>query len=375
MDKYPADVKDVVKNFNAGKVHGKSVDVVVETEGNVTVTFTHNGGSYKLNILGVKLTDANGNLVAQKYHHGKAGNSLVDNVYDLGTVAAGTYTLHSYVWNFDGTGGENDKVEMAQGYITVAGATGVKGLTNTGTENTKWIVEEIKEPETTVYYNVPSLSSATYPDGKAYASLYLGFDAQIPGGITAWIVKGVFENNLLDMLEVDGGIVPANTGLILSSESPMTNQKFYYSGAASGFDAEENIITGTAYAKIVDCRAHNVYMLGKKNDRIALYWTYENRNATGEKETVGGTTNHNESGYVMCNANKSYLLEETPNENAVSLYGLSFSGNTTVVDEVKGEGDDVKAIYDLAGRRLVRIASPGIYIVDGKKVYVTDVEE
>lgn len=248
-------------------------------------------------------------------------------------------------------------------------------VVNTGNENTKWIVEEIKEPETTVYYNVPSLSSATYPDGKAYASLYLGFDAQIPVGITAWIVKGVFENNVLDMVKVDGGIVPANTGLILSSESPMTNQKFYYSVAASGFDADKNIITGTAYAKIVDCRAHNVYMLGKKNDRIALYWTYENRNATGEKETVGGTTNHNESGYVMCNANKSYLLEETPNENAVSLYGFSFSGNTTVVDEVKGEGDDVKAIYDLAGRRLVRIASPGIYIVNGKKVYVTDVEE
>ena len=251
---------------------------------------------------------------------------------------------------------------------------GVK-VVNTGNENTKWIVEEIKNPETTVYYNVPSLSSATYPDGKAYASLYLGFDAQIPGGITAWIVTGVFENNLLDMVKVDGGIVPANTGLILSSESPMTNQKFYYSVAASGFDADDNIITGTAYAKIVDCRAHNVYMLGKKNDRIALYWTYENRNATGEKETVGGTTNHNESGYVMCKANKSYLLEETPNENAVSLYGFSFSGNTTVVDEVKGENGKVKAIYDLAGRRLVRIASPGIYIVDGKKVYVTDVEE
>jgi hypothetical protein len=177
------------------------------------------------------------------------------------------------------------------------------------------------------------------------------------------------------MVKVDGGIVPANTGLILSSESPMTNQKFYYSAAASGFDADDNIITGTAYAKIVDCRAHNVYMLGKKNDRIALYWTYENRNENGVKETINGTTNHNESGYVMCNANKSYLIEETPNENAVSLYGFSFSGNTTDIDEVKGEGDDVKAIYDLAGRRLVRIASPGIYIVDGKKVYVTDVEE
>ena len=266
--------------------------------------------------------------------------------------------------------------QLGEKYMAMNGAK----VINTGTEATKWIVEEIKDPEKCIYFNVASLSSATLPDGKAYASLYLGFDAKIPDGITAWIVEGVFENNVLDMVEVDGGgIVPANTGLILSSESPKTNQKFYYSAVASTFDAEDNILTGTPYTKIVDCTAQNVYMLGKKNDRIALYWTYENRRENGEKYSVNGTTNHNEGGYVMCNANKSYLEDGAQNENAVSVFGFSFRGGSTdideVSDEVKCDSGNVKTVYDLQGRKLVSVTSPGIYIVDGKKVYVTEIEE
>ena len=45
-------------------------------------------------------------------------------------------------------------------------------------------------------------------------------------------------------------------------------------------------------------------------------------------------------------------------------------GNDTGVNEVKGQNGEGKAIYDLTGRRVERITSPGVYIVDGKKVLV-----
>lgn len=253
-------------------------------------------------------------------------------------------------------------------------------VVNTGAADTKWIVEEIKNPEASIYYNVAKLSNspANNPDSRAYSSLYLGFDAKIPDGIKAWIVDKVFENNVLNMIEVEGGIVPANTGIILTSESPMTNQKFYFSSVASTFDAEDNILEGTPYAKIEDCRNKDIYMLSMKNNRIAMYWTYENRKADGEKVTVEGLgTNHNEGGYLMCNANKSYL--EILNEPAAVSYGFFFGGNTTdldeVIDEVKGDSGNVKTVYDLQGRKLVSVTSPGIYIVNGKKVYVTEIED
>ena len=252
-------------------------------------------------------------------------------------------------------------------------------VVNTGADDTKWIVEEIKNPETSIYYNVAKLSNSpsSNPDSRAYSTLYLGFDAKIPAGVKAWIVDEVYENNVLNMVEVTGGVVPANTGLILTSESPITNQKFYFSSVASTFDAEDNILEGTAYTKLEDCKDKNIHMLSMKNNRIALYWTYENRNSEGVKETFNGTTNHNESGYVMCNANKSYL--EVDNENQAASFGFFLGGGTTDIDGVSDEVTDkdgkVKVIYDLAGRRLVRVTSPGIYIVDGKKVYITEIED
>ena len=285
---YPDMVATVATGLNAdGNVHKRSWNVFVEAAGTVTITMTHNGGNHKLNVLGVTLVDSDGNVVASKYEHKTAGDNPKSAAYELQNVKPGAYTLNCYVWNYN----SGDQLQKAQGDITFSGIRNVVDV--------QWIVEEIVEPEKSVYYIVPSLTSATHPDGKAYASLYLGFDAKIPDGITAWIVKDILPNKLLDMVEITGGLVPAGEGVILSSESEMKNQQFYYSSTASEFDADANIFSGTPYAILVDCRDKDIYMLGKKNDRIALYWTYENRDESGNKVTINGTTNHNESGYLM----------------------------------------------------------------------------
>ena len=46
------------------------------------------------------------------------------------------------------------------------------------------------------------------------------------------------------------------------------------------------------------------------------------------------------------------------------------STNPSAIEEVKGENVKVKAIHDLQGRKLTVITKPGIYIVNGEKVFV-----
>ena len=49
---------------------------------------------------------------------------------------------------------------------------------------------------------------------------------------------------------------------------------------------------------------------------------------------------------------------------------LAVNGNATCVSEVVGEDVEKEGIYDLAGRKLKQISSPGVYIVNGKKTFV-----
>ena len=253
-------------------------------------------------------------------------------------------------------------------------------LSSADARHDQWFIEEIENPESTVYYIVPSLSSSSVanPDSRAYASLYLGFNAKVPAGVDAWVVNSI---NTIDQLQMENvnGIVPAEEGVILTSGSEKSNQKFYYSATPSDVDASGNILLGTAYTKLVECgTTYNIYMLGKKNDRIAMYWAYENRDAAGNKVTdTNGSTNNNEGGYVQCNANKSYLMFEEGNLSAPALYAFFFDGDDTGIDDITAAdaaSENNSGVYDLQGRKLERVTEPGIYIVNGKKVFVREIE-
>ena len=67
------------------------------------------------------------------------------------------------------------------------------------------------------------------------------------------------------------------------------------------------------------------------------------------------------------NAFKAYL-EMPASQGTAAFYGFDWAG-TTGIEGVEVE-NEVKAIFDLTGRRVEAITAPGIYIVNGKKVLV-----
>ena len=104
-----------------------------------------------------------------------------------------------------------------------------------------------------------------------------------------------------------------------------------------------------------------------------------------EMKVKNSTKSHNAhvdydwSSYSLHNTTAEKTIEFVEGDNAFYLYGevgrtiyltsLTIT-NTTGINEVKAESGKVKVIYDLTGRRINEIARPGIYIVDGKKVFV-----
>ncbi len=360
LDEYPSDLNTLTN----GKVHGKSFLVTVETAGTVTVTFTHEGGNHKLNILGVTIYDANGNLLKSDYRHTTAGSNPSTQTYNLGNVEPGTYTIHCYVWNFDG-GNEFDKVDFAQGNITIAGISSVASITNTGTENTKWIIEEITEPEEDVCY------TTTIEEG--YSTIMLGFDAKIPTGIEAYygINNGfIIDRRYLAMEKYESSILPAQTPVVLRNSNEgetIANAKFYYS-KIGGIKEDDYYLNGKLWYTIVPVdEGVNLYMLQQGKEGPKMYWIYEEYNKAGDKVSPDA----DDGGHVACKANKAYILINNGEAQGNGVFLFSFRpGETTGIDEVKGESGEVKAIYDLTGRRVETITAPGIYIVNGKKVLV-----
>ena len=171
-----------------------------------------------------------------------------------------------------------------------------------------------------------------------YATFYAPVAVEVPAGVTAHTVTINGEwATLSDALTV----VPANTGVVLAGQGDC-NLAITTAAAFEG----ENALRGTVAATNV---TENAYVLANDAEGVGFYAAAMTNDAW------------------LNNSHKAYL-PKAQGMNAAS-YSFRFPG-TTGIGEVKGEGGNVKAIYDLAGRKVEAIAAPGIYIIDGKKVLV-----
>ena len=386
IKEYPTAVGNVLtsESLSDTTVYCKELEVKVATKGDVTVTFTHIDGAHKLNILGVELVGAGGDVVNAKYHYGTAGNEHVNNVYELGSVEQpGVYTLKCYVCQVN-----DDYLQSAGGKIVVDGIAGTDKITNRGDAKTQWIVEEILDPEERVYY-----AASTYDFGCN--TLKLGFPAKIPDGVEAFHARihGDIRKDryvIMDSYGEPGDLVrilPSNTAVVLrnlNGEAVAKDYKFYYS-ATDVTPASDTYLHGALYYTVIECASYdttdfdgdgngdgdvNIYMLQSNKGIAKLYWIYEERSADGT--IAPGNANTDKGGYIACKANKAFVV--LPKKVVASIASLSLNydeGETTEIEDIEtGDVELIETVYDIQGRKLKDIAGPGVYIVNGKKIFV-----
>ena len=206
------------------------------------------------------------------------------------------------------------------------------------------VIDFTKTAESYIESHVLNMTEA------GYATLYLGFNAAIPElkGENSGVYTITSVGDDYAHMEAVTGTLPANTGVVVKADEGVYT---FVQSSSTPADIDKGLLKGTfTREQIIKDADKEYYILSDKYEPVGFY--------------IAGNGVNNE--YFWNDANKAYLV--LPKEVAQGSTGYRFDiDGTTGIDEVKGENGNVKTIYDLTGRRVEAITSPGIYIINGEK--------
>lgn len=286
----------------------------------------------------VRTEDGKYKLITQGYAIGGENSlSLVDEAeaatFYFGKNLTGDSQGDSHIiWFFDTTNSQSSNTGNSALNVNQSGNI-VLLPNNYGAS--AWMVEE-----------VTSLDVAMNTVGdETWATLYLPFSVTTPTGLTAYTGTQKDENTI-ELTAVANGVIPAGTGVVLKGTTDSYTLTLTNDEAAP---VEDNVISGTCLPiSVTEAELENYYVLSTLEGVIGLYWPM-----TGTTELA---------------ANKAFI--EKPEAAGAAGYRFVFGDNTTVgIDGVTLGQPDNTPYYDLSGRRIAQPAK-GIYIHNGKKVFI-----
>ena len=171
-------------------------------------------------------------------------------------------------------------------------------------------------------------------------------------GAEVYYANGINEAGYMGLEQITGIVYP-ETGIVVRYATDV-NVTFAPEIVSPGTATapQGNLLKGTTKKTLITKESGKAYYALGMTDGVGFY-----NAANGENTTE-----------FYNNAFKAYL-EMPASSGTAAFYGFDWEG-TTGISEVKGENGEVKAIFDLTGRRIEAITAPGIYIVGGKKVLV-----
>ena len=196
--------------------------------------------------------------------------------------------------------------------------------------------------EETTYPNTITFNTVSDVEGVSNLVTFSApFATVIPEGVKAYYVSTA-DNTKATMKAVEGEAIPANEGVLLTSESAEAVTMVPATDEALA-TIENNKLGNSAGAAKTIAEGDNAYILANGANGTAFY-----------KGTIGSTLK----------ANKAYLTLDVVGGEAISM---NFGGNVTGINQIVNAEQNNAPVYDLTGRRVVRTVKGGLYIKGGNK--------
>lgn len=273
---------------------------------------------------------------------GKATDDCTNNNLGFTTSYDADYNTFTVAVNPDvfgclSFGAKRNNAQYPQSYyiITASGSFEKAGLSNfyTDANSSAFTFEEVTYPNTINFHDAQKINGVSH-----IATFSAPFATIIPTGVKAYYVSA--KGTEATMTAIDAQAIPANQGVILTSESGDAATMVPAAGETAATITGNQL--GHSAGNTRSLTAGEGYILGNGSEGIAFY---------------------------PCQAgslpiNKAYLLG-----NGESAIVMNFGNAVTGINTIAAPASAKAPIFDLSGRRVVK-ATKGLYIQNGKKVIV-----
>lgn len=273
-----------------------------------------------------------GNATGDCTNSNKGYTTSYDADYNTFTVAANPDVFGCLSF---GAKRNDDNYPQSYYIITNTGSFDKAALNNFYNDNysSAFTFEEVTYPNTITFHNAQNINGVSH-----IATFSAPFATIIPTGVKAYYVSA--KGTEATMTAIDAQAIPANQGVILTSETGEAATMVPAAGETAATIAGNQLGHSAGVAKSLT--AGEGYILGNGSEGTAFY---------------------------PCKAgslpiNKAYLLG-----NGESAIVMNFGNAVTGINTIAAPASAKAPIFDLSGRRVVK-ATKGLYIQNGKKVIV-----
>lgn len=319
--KYQADGTSMIARDDATVLPIEATYICHKVDGKYV--FANNSGTY--------LT-WRGNATTDCTNDNKGYTTSYNADYNTFTVAA-----NPNVFGCLSFGAKRDHDTHTQSYyiVTKTGSFQKAGFYNYYDENNSsaFTFEEVTYPNTITFHAAQNINGVSH-----IATFSAPFATIIPTGVKAYYVSA--KGTEATMTAIDAQAIPANQGVILTSESGAAVTMVPAAGETAAAITGNQL--GHSAGNTRSLTAGEGYILGNGSEGTAFY---------------------------PCKAgslpsNKAYLLG-----NGESAIVMNFGNAVTGINTIAAPASAKAPIFDLSGRRVVK-ATKGLYIQNGKKVIV-----